>query len=495
MGRFIGIDIGATHVRAVLLNVAYKRSTIERIEEVALDAAPSPEAALQACVLPMLQHTDGIAIAVDGDGAFVHRITLPATATKQLDEILPFELEAQVPVDMAELVYDYRVLRRTSAQDAVVVLAAAARSEAVKARIGLTERALSRGPDRVGCGPVSLGNLAALCPALRAPGPIALIDLGGNRTEVTLLKDGEVVFVRTLSQGVAGLPQTAAALAAELRQTLLAWTVSQGEEVQTVHLLGGGSAAQGADAYLAHELGVAVQPMPPLELELLTPDQAQRLPRFGKALALAIGASGKGRDLDLRRGALAFQRGFGFIKEKAPIIAGLVTAAGISFLFANWAEMRSLDREQETLTQQLSVLSKEVLGEEATDAEQATEFIEKAKGSDEVDPMPRLDAFDLMVELSKVVPSSMTHDVEELDMQRGHVKINGVVGSTADAQLIAGKLGEHKCLQGAKIAKVTQAVGSDRQKYVLELDVKCPDDAAKKKKKAETGEAQEGETK
>lgn len=486
MGRFIGIDIGATHVRAVLLNAAFRRSSIEQLQEVSLDSAPSLEDALQACVVPMLQHTDGVAMAVDGDSAFVHRITLPATAAKQLDEILPFELEAQVPVDIADLVYDFRTLRRAAGQDAIVVLAAAARTETVKARIELAERALARGPDRIGCGPISLGNLAAVCPGLRVPGPIALIDLGGHRTEVTLLKDGETVFVRTLSKGVAGLPETAPALAAELRQTLLAWSVTQGEEVQAAYLLGGGSAAQGADEYLGHELGVPVQPLPPLEIELGSPDQAARLPRFAKAVALAIAASGKGRDLDLRRGALAFQRGFGFIKEKAPLLAGLLTAAGISFLFANWAEMRSLDREQEHLVEQLSALSREVLGEEAMDAEHAAELLEKAKAVDEADPMPRLDAFDVIVELSKAVPSTMTHDIDEFDLQRGHVKINGVVGTTADAQLIAGKLGEHRCFQGAKIAKVTQVVNGDRQKYVLELDVKCPDDGAKKKKKADS---------
>src|SRR5262245_59333018 len=132
MARFIGIDIGATHVRAALLNIAFKRTQIERVEEVALDAVESLESALQACVLAMLPHTDGMAVAVDGDGAFVHRLTLPSTAAKQLDEILPFELEAQVPVDMAELVYDYRVLRRAPSQESVVVLSAAARTETVK---------------------------------------------------------------------------------------------------------------------------------------------------------------------------------------------------------------------------------------------------------------------------------------------------------------------------------------------------------------------------
>ena len=37
----------------------------------------------------VLEHTDGIAMAIDGDGAFVHRITLPATATKQLSLSAP----------------------------------------------------------------------------------------------------------------------------------------------------------------------------------------------------------------------------------------------------------------------------------------------------------------------------------------------------------------------------------------------------------------------
>jgi len=39
-----------------------------------------------------------------------------------------------------------------------------------------------------------------------------------------------------------------------------------------------------------------------------------------------------------------------------------------------------------------------------------------------------------------------------------------------------------------KISKISQVVNSDRQKYVLEFDVKCPGDASTKKtkKKSET---------
>lgn len=493
MAGFVGIDIGRTHVRAASISVGYKRLSLGRLEEVALDAVESPERAVQIVAAPLLEHVDGLAIAINGDHCFMHRIALPATAQKRLEEVLPFEIEAQVPVDIDELVYDYRQLRRRDSKDPVVVMTAAARIEAVRARIDLIQSALSRQPDRVGCGPISLANLASVVGPLRGPGPFALVDLGAERTEITVLQHGEAVFVRTLSQGVAGLPASAAALAGELRQTFLSAAVSLGSDLQAAYLVGGGSAAQGAAEYLAYEAGVPITPLPPLELEGISEDRAAGVPRFAKAIALALGASGRGRDVDLRKGPLEFQRGFGFLKEKLPILSGLGAAIAISFVFSNWAEMRALEREHEMLAAQLSAVSKEVLGEQVSDAEAATEALARAQASEEVDPMPQMDAFDVIVELSKVIPMTMVHDIEEFDMQRAHVKIAGIVGSTSDAQTIAADIGKHACVKDAKIAKITQVVNSERQKYVLEFDVRCSDDAAKKKKDAAAAEKGDGQ--
>ena len=489
MAGFVGIDIGKTHVRAASVSVGYKRLSLGRLEEVALDSVESLERALQIVCAPLLEHADGLAVAIDGDQCFINRITIPATAQKRLEEVLPFEIEAQVPLDIDELVFDHRSLRRKSSTDPVVVMTAAARIDAVRARIELVKNALSRQPDRVGCGPLSLANLASVVSPLRGPGPFALVDLGAERTEVTVLAQGEAVFVRTLSQGVAGLPATAGALAAELRQTLLSATVAVGGDLQAAYLVGGGAAATGAAEYLAYEAGVPITPLPPLELEGLTEDHAEKLPRFAKAVALALGASGRARDVDLRQGPLEYQRGFGFLKEKLPVLSGLGAAIAISFVFSNWAQMRALDREHDLLGSQLTSVSKEVLGEAVSDAEAAGEALTKAQASEEADPMPTVDAFDIIVELSKVVPMSMVHDVEEFDMQRGKVKISGVVGSTADAQSIATEIGKHACVKDAKIAKITQVVGGERQKYVLELDVRCGDDTAKKKPEKPTDDA------
>ena len=65
--------------------------------------------------------------------------------------------------------------------------------------------------------------------------------------------------------------------------------------------------------------------------------------------------------------------------------------------------------------------------------------------------------------------------------------MRGIVGSIPDAQAIEATLADDKCLSDVKIKSTTQAVGTDRQKYVLEFDLKCPEDVkAAPKKKGET---------
>jgi general secretion pathway protein L len=505
MARFLGIDIGASTVRAVLVTTAYRRLAVEQLREATIDAAGSLEEAIKAAAEPLIANIDGIGVAVPGDGAFAHRITLPSAATKQLEEVLSFELEAQVPVDIDELVWNYRVLRRESSQAPLTVLAGAARIARVLESIELVQRALGREPERVGFGPMVLANLVAICPDLRGPGVYALVDLGARRTEVVLLAHGEPVFARTLSRGVADLPDGAPKLAAELRQTFLAWDAMPGDDIQCAYLLGGGSAAQGAEAYFSHQLNVPVQLLPKLAIELpkapdpaLIPvDEQADLPRYAKALCLALGVAGREHDIDLRRGPLAFQRGFGFLKEKMPILAGLAGAALLSFVFAAWAELHALDKESVSLVAELERSTKAAFDSPVGTAEEAAALIEQAKNAAELDPMPHMDAFDTIVELAKAVPETVTHDVETFDMQRGHVKLSGVVASTEDVSLVQSKISEHRCVSAAKIGKISQVVNSTKQKYSLEYDVKCPEDGGgSKKKKAEgekTDEKAEGE--
>lgn len=477
MAKIIGIDIQNRHVRATLLATTYRKISIEAISEIDRSETPSLEEAVQACLLPIIHQSDSVAVAVDGDVAFIHRLTLPPTALKQLSEVIPFELEAQVPVDIDDLVYDFVQLPRESSESPVSVLAAAVRTEHVKQRLDVVARAISREPERVGVGALPLANLANVTPELFTDHPLAILELGEDRSEVVVLVRGQPAYARTLSIGVSGLPGSAPQLAAQLRQTMASASLAVGRAIEGIYLTGGGAAASGAIDYLAAEVKLPVTLLPPPQLDGLTADQTAALPRFSRALGLALGLRGRPKDLDLRRGGLSYQRGFAFIKEKAPLLASLGAVILLSFFFSTWADLRSLAHEHEKLSADLAALSKDALHEETTDPDRARELLENATAHAEIDPMPHIDGFDVMVELSKAVPQAITHDVDELEFSREHMKLRGIVGSAQEAQQIADGLKQNKCFSDVKITKVSQVVNGTRQKYMLESDLRCPEDA------------------
>ena len=117
-----------------------------------------------------------------------------------------------------------------------------------------------------------------------------------------------------------------------------------------------------------------------------------------------------------------------------------------------------------------------MLGEETTSAPRAQELLSTQTAVNDEDPMPHADAFDVMVKLSEVIATSTVHDIEELDVQKGHAVIHGIVGTIPEAQSISSSLGSVACFSEVKITRTTQVVGGERQKYVLEFDIKCPED-------------------
>jgi general secretion pathway protein L len=95
-----------------------------------------------------------------------------------------------------------------------------------------------------------------------------------------------------------------------------------------------------------------------------------------------------------------------------------------------------------------------------------------------------------MVRISEAIPQSVVHDIEELDIQKGHVVVHGIAGTIPEAQSIATSLQTERCFSDVKITRFNQVVGGERQKYVMELDLKCPEDVkGKRSDKGTSGSA------
>jgi general secretion pathway protein L len=124
-----------------------------------------------------------------------------------------------------------------------------------------------------------------------------------------------------------------------------------------------------------------------------------------------------------------------------------------------------------------------VLGEETTSAARAQELVTQQTSGAGDDPMPHVDAFDVMTKLSEDISSSTVHDVEELDVQKQHATIHGIVGTIPEAQSIKASLETERCFKDVSVSRFNKVVGGERQKYVLDIDLQCENDAIKKPKK------------
>jgi general secretion pathway protein L len=487
MANLLGIDIADESVRVALLRTGYRRIGIAALAECSLADYPTTAEAVRALVLPLISRGDSIATTLAGDKLFVRRIELPSTAMRQLAEVLPFELESQLPFDLEEAVYDSHLLPR-GGQDPISVLACVARIDQVRSRIELLQSALNVEPERVDASSFALANLVVLVPELAAAGPIVVVHLDASTTEVVILREGKPEFVRTVTGGTGGLPVSAQPLARDLRQTLLSWRSLGGAPVEIIYLTGPGSAFQGAEAYLSAELGVQVAPLPAIRTEGLAPELAEKVPRHTRAMGVALGLTRTSNSVNLRQGPLTYERGFGFLQEKIPLLAGIGALILTSFFFATWMELRTLSQQTDVLEEALATVTSQVVGESIRDPELAEDAVSVTTSKLD-DPMPTVDGFNLMIEISKAVPPDVTHDIEELDFQKNKATIHGIVASIPEAQQIAATLGTVRCFENVKIVRTNQVVNENRQKYVLEFDVKCPVEG-KEKKSDEAGESE-----
>ena len=499
----MGIDIGASAVKVAVLRVAYRKTTLEALASASVAEAGGVVEAIRAASAEALagKPADGIAVAIEGVRSVVHTLSLPASAQKQLDEVLPFELEAALPVDMAESTFDYRVRSSKAGFDTaeaaaqVSVLAMVARTEDVRARIELVKGALGQEPERVGAGALTLANLIPSTSGARRRRDrrhrrhrAAKHRDPGRRQRRAGLRAGGVARDRRAELGHGAEDRARAPLddrrvprhrrdPPDARLPLRRWRRLRRRAPRRSSRPISGSRSRSSRRPRSSSPGSR-------------PERVEQLPLFAKAFALALGLNGRAPGMDLRRGALSYERGFAWVREKIPVLAGLGAVIVVSFLFSAWAQLYASNKDVTTLEAALEIVTAEVFAEQTTSAARAQELLLQQSGGADDDPMPRVDAFDVMVKLSEDISPSTTHDVEELDVQKQHATVHGIVGTIPEAQSIKASLENERCFQDVNISRFNQQPGTDRQKYVLDIDLHCPGDSGgKKPKKASSSSA------
>lgn len=526
-----GVDIGAFSVKLVFFDVGFRNSRFQGVVEIAVPVGDAPLAERQASAVRegFAQAREATAyLALPGDQLSVRVLDLPFTDPRKIDQVVGYELEGQIVNPLEEVVFDHSVIRQGA--EGSTVLAVAAKREDVAALLAVNE-AHGTHPRALYAAPVVYRALLPAAP-FREPGSeppcVAILDLGHVRTNVCILRNGETLSARTIKRG--GLHLTTAIAQAfgadmeraeqakrgeaylfgpnrvpsgplsvkldsvlrealaptvrELRQTLASFRAQSKVGVEELLITGGTGRLKGLLPYLEEELGVptrylSVRPTleragrPATDVDDVS-SEANESESHALAGAIALAAGRGAKEIDFRRGPFVYRASYSMLRRRGWHLAGLAAAMLLAGGLDVGARLTNMSSERKELDLQLKTATRELFGQPREDAQAVTELLRRG-AREELAPIPKATAFDLLDQISRKMPSSerVKVDVIELDIRPKKTFIKGTVDSGAAVDEIASRLKEIDCFDDVTKGAITEVSGGAKQ-FTLNVTARCP---------------------
>ena len=526
--KFAVLDVGFRRVR---VNSAFE-------EPVPPGETPLAERQAEALRAGLARLPSGstIHVALPGEMLALRVLDLPFSDARKVEQVVGYELEGQIMHDLSEVVMDHVILSAASTDGSEAAgsraLAIAARTDEIAAFLASLKQS-GVDPRTLYVTPVIYQALLAEEPAETTPAGCRLfIDLGHRHSQLCFLRGNEAVFGRTSNHAGEELtlalvqasrdkwtfaqaeqakhtygfvpsraqpPGTAAqrqlgpvcrdALAPflrDLRQTLASFRAQNKTPVESILLAGGGSRLQGLADFLQEELGIptSLWPAPPAaeatesdevdEVSVVDEEGSASRARLALAHALAWAGVRGHKQLDLRRGSFQYRVSFSIVRQKAAHLALLVGAVLACAAVDGTIALRRLSSEQQQLKEKLRLATKELFGAPRFDATEVTAAL-KRSFRDEMAPLPRVTAYDLLDQISRKMPAAdqVAIDVQDLDIKTKKTTIKGTVDSAAALDDVVAKLKEIDCFEEINKGPLTEVSGGAKQ-FSLTINSKCP---------------------
>jgi Tfp pilus assembly PilM family ATPase len=205
MARLIAIDLGAWAARVSVWNSTGREAALEgswavRVPQDGTEVPGLPDrlAALDSLLRAHGEDLAGghlVEVAWPASRTALHRLTLPFTETAQIEQTLPFAIEAEVPFDLDELLLAWRPAAAPGAtpEDGAVMAALAREADVTELVEALAGRGLD--PRRV------VPEADALAAYARGPEVTAILDVGHASTTVAVAARGVTLAAHSVDVG------------------------------------------------------------------------------------------------------------------------------------------------------------------------------------------------------------------------------------------------------------------------------------------------------
>ncbi len=216
-GDCIGLDIGSSAIKAIVLKVGRKATTllsfgIEPLPpQTIVDGAIMDQAAVVEAIgrlkAALGLRTKLCATAIAGHQVIVKKIQMPPMARDELDQQIPLEAEQHIPFKRDEVDIDHQVVTAKNADGRMEVILVAAKKEVIADTVQVIREAKLM-PVVIDVAAFSVQNAFEASYGLDASAtPVALIHIGNAITHVNIVVGGVSVFARDVTVGGAAFTE------------------------------------------------------------------------------------------------------------------------------------------------------------------------------------------------------------------------------------------------------------------------------------------------
>ena len=213
----LGIDIGRRFIKAVVMRKGKAGIEVLNASSVKIKSSPQEnEEERRGKVIEALRETLGkfdkkprrVALACPGKDVFFRPVKLPPVAKGKLKQIVHYEAQQQIPFSLEEAIWDYHLLpyKEKTEMRALIL--------AVKKEIAQNILALvlpmKLDVELLGFAPLAIYNTFHYAGEISKDKSIAIVDMGAQSTNITMIEGGEIAMVRSLPIGGDNLTQAIA---------------------------------------------------------------------------------------------------------------------------------------------------------------------------------------------------------------------------------------------------------------------------------------------
>ncbi len=473
MGKAVGLFLENGNVKAAEVTGSARRMRIGRVlSQTALAAQALAGEGLRDFFDRFRLSRDNVVLCLSGCDAVLRCLKLPISNLRQIERTVKFQAEKFLfEESLEDVVADFFVVNQTETDTDIFLLVI--KKDQLRSKLHeLAQAGIS--PVGVTLDAVALFNLVAAANVFPEAGAAALLEFSSEACRIILVRDGNLIFLRTLKVTGMGPVELAQRVAREIKASCLI----AGVEGSLTTVIVAGNAIEGTTRRtLAQRLNTDIATFNPFAT---FPSATTEEENGGSddAAAIALGAALKGIHaesvpVDFRKEEFALRRGFDFVRNKL-----LYFFAVLTVLFGLLAAQSYYDAAQKQaylgrIESEAQIYWKWIFPKKPFPRNTFDKWIKSSSARRKTDaPQGRQyrSFLETIRRIATVLPKQQTATVRSISFDQRHAVLVGIAEDFSQFDALVGAL---RNMQGYKVSEKFEKRGrrGGQQKLVFTIEL------------------------